>query len=163
MRPVSLGSRAVAVLTTLVERTDEYVQKGAIIDAAWPGVVVEEGNLAVQISSIRRVLAHAPGGEHWIETLARRGYRFVGPVIEVHDNVAQSSADSGERSNLPTPLTSFTGTCARWTLPCCPSADSPIQAPRPSNGPGASAWLTDFSRTLCRVGGWNPPHPGTFE
>jgi DNA-binding winged helix-turn-helix (wHTH) protein len=80
--PVALGSRAVAVLTTLVERSNEYVQKDAIMDAAWPGVVVEESNLAVQISAIRRVLAQEPGGERWIETLARRGYRFVGPVKE---------------------------------------------------------------------------------
>ena len=70
--PVALGSRAVAVLATLVERSNEYVQKGAIMDAAWPGVVVEESNLAVQISAIRRVLAQTPGGEHWIETLACR-------------------------------------------------------------------------------------------
>lgn len=77
---VPLGPRAVAVLAALVGRRNEYVQKGAILDAAWPGVVVEESNLAVQISAIRRVLAQAPGGERWIETLARRGYRFVGPL-----------------------------------------------------------------------------------
>ena len=61
--PVALGARAVAVLTTLAERSNEYVQKDAIMDAAWPGVVVEESNLAVQISAIRRVLAQAPGVE----------------------------------------------------------------------------------------------------
>src|ERR1700690_1879881 len=72
--PVALGSRAVAVLTALVRRSGEYVHKGSIMDAAWPGIVVEESNLAVQISAIRRVLAQAPGGGKWIETLARRGY-----------------------------------------------------------------------------------------
>ena len=80
--PTPLGSRGVAVLTALVERRNEYVPKSRIIDAAWPDLVVEEGNLAVQISAIRRVLAQAPGGERWVETLARRGYRFVGPVLE---------------------------------------------------------------------------------
>ncbi|TMG94455.1 MAG: hypothetical protein E6H73_07430 [Betaproteobacteria bacterium] len=106
--PVALGSRAVAVLTTLVERGNEFVQKGAIMDAAWPGVVVEESNLAVQISAIRRVLAQVPGGERWIETLARRGYRFVGPVIEISAEPRQSAVGS-KRSNLPEPLTSFIG------------------------------------------------------
>jgi len=60
--PVALGSRAVAVLAVLVERANEHVPKDSIIEAAWPGMVVEEGNLAVQISAIRRVLAQAPGG-----------------------------------------------------------------------------------------------------
>ena len=54
---VALGARAVAVLTVLVSRANEYVQKSAILDAAWPGLVVEEANLAVQISAIRRALA----------------------------------------------------------------------------------------------------------
>lgn len=75
-----LGPRGVAVLAALVSRAGEYVEKASIVEAAWPDVVVEEANLAVQISAIRRVLAQVPEGEHWIETLPRRGYRFVGPV-----------------------------------------------------------------------------------
>ncbi len=61
--PTALGSRAVAVLATLVERPNQYVPKAGIMDAAWPGVVVEESNLAVQISALRRVLSQAPGGD----------------------------------------------------------------------------------------------------
>src|SRR5207249_5988958 len=101
------GARAVAVLRTLVERAGEHVAKGTIIDAVWPEVVVEESNLAVQISAIRRVLAQIPGGEHWIETLARRGYRFVGPVRAIRDD--KESRSGVERSNLPEALTSFIG------------------------------------------------------
>ncbi|HYQ99620.1 MAG TPA: winged helix-turn-helix domain-containing protein [Casimicrobiaceae bacterium] len=106
---VPLGGRAVAVLAALVERPNEFVPKARILDVAWPGVVVEDANLAVQISSIRRALAEAPGGEHWIETLARRGYRFVGPVAIVGDAFAQPSSGEARRSNLPGPLTSFVG------------------------------------------------------
>jgi predicted ATPase/DNA-binding winged helix-turn-helix (wHTH) protein len=105
---VPLGGRAVGVLAALVERPNEYVPKARLLDAAWPGVVVEEANLAVQISSIRRVLAQAPGGEHWIETLARRGYRFVGPVAVVGDGAARETG-APRLSNLPEPLTSFVG------------------------------------------------------
>ncbi len=105
--PVTLGARGVAVLRTLVEYAGEYVAKGTIIDAAWPGVIVEESNLAVQISAIRHALAKASGGESWIETLARRGYRFVGPVKTIHDD--KESRSRIERSNLPEPLTSFIG------------------------------------------------------
>ncbi len=98
-----------AVLAALVQRSGEYIRKESIIDAAWSGVVVEEGNLAVQISAIRRTLAQAPGGERWVETLARRGYRFVGPVAVVEDDVAQGAADRRVHSNLPVALTSFIG------------------------------------------------------
>src|SRR6516165_3204093 len=98
---MALGSRAVAVLAALVKRPNEYVQKDSIITAAWPDVVVEEANLSVQISAIRRVLAQAPGGESWVETLSRRGYRFVGPVTKL--------TSKSKNSNLPEPVTSFIG------------------------------------------------------
>ena len=111
--PMALGARATAVLTALVKHTNEYVQKGSIMDAAWPGIVVEESNLAVQISAIRRVLSQAPGGERWIETLARRGYRFVGPVTELSDD-RQGASGGSKRSNLPEPLTSFIAASASW-------------------------------------------------
>jgi len=107
--PLPLGGRAVAVLAALVKQPNEFVPKEIILDAAWPGVVVEEANLAVQISAIRRVLAEAPGGEHWIETLARRGYRFVGPVTEVRYGLSEGSNDERRKSNLPEPLSSFVG------------------------------------------------------
>ena len=83
--PVALGGRGVAVLAALVSRAGEFVEKATIMDAAWPGLVVEENNLARQISAIRGALARAPGGEDWIETLARRGYRYAGPVAEIAD------------------------------------------------------------------------------
>jgi predicted ATPase/DNA-binding winged helix-turn-helix (wHTH) protein len=108
-RPTALGARAVAVLAALVKQPNEYVRKESILDAAWPGVVVEESNLAVQIFAIRRVLAQAPGGEHWVETLTRRGYRFVGPVAELADDRQQDARGRSKNTNLPEALTSFIG------------------------------------------------------
>ncbi len=107
--PVALGPRAAAVLGLLVESAYEYVPKARLIDEAWPGTVVEENNLTVQISAIRRALAQAPGGEHWIETLTRRGYRFVGPVAKAPDENARNPSSTAARSNLPDALTSFVG------------------------------------------------------
>src|SRR5439155_22627539 len=80
-----------------------------IMDAAWPCLVVEESNLAVQISAIRRALAEVPGGEHWIETLPRRGYRFIGPVAKVAGDRSQGTRGSRGNTNLPEVLTSFIG------------------------------------------------------
>jgi predicted ATPase/DNA-binding winged helix-turn-helix (wHTH) protein len=121
---VALGARAVGVLTVLVAHPHEYIQKAAILDAAWPGLMVEEANLAVQVSAIRRALACVPGGERWIETLQRRGYRFVGPVVERETgarladgmpfNVPSGASELGDRHpvirhNLPERISSFVG------------------------------------------------------
>jgi class 3 adenylate cyclase/predicted ATPase len=80
--PLTLGGRAVALLRTLVERPGAVVSKEALVAAAWPGQAVEESNLTVQMAALRRALGVAPGGERWIETIPRRGYRFVGPIVE---------------------------------------------------------------------------------
>jgi predicted ATPase/DNA-binding winged helix-turn-helix (wHTH) protein len=125
-----LGARGVAVLAALVSRAGQYVERSAIIAAAWPGVVVEEANLTVQVSAIRRVLARAPKGEGWIETLTRRGYRFVGPVTQLADEPATRSigdarltprgahepaqptpapAAAAHPNNLPARISSFVG------------------------------------------------------
>jgi DNA-binding winged helix-turn-helix (wHTH) protein len=56
------------------------VSKDALMEAAWAGLTVEESNLSVQIAALRRVFGEEPGGENWIETFPRRGYRCVGPV-----------------------------------------------------------------------------------
>jgi TolB-like protein/Flp pilus assembly protein TadD len=78
--PVSLGHRAVALLRVLVEQRGVPVSKDALMEAGWAGLTVEESNLAVQIAALRRVFGKEPGGANWIETLPRRGYRFVGPA-----------------------------------------------------------------------------------
>src|SRR6516162_2167975 len=88
--PVSLGHRAVALLRVLVERRGIPVSKDALMEAAWAGLTVEESNLAVQIAALRRVFGEEPGGENWIETLPRRGYRFVGPA-SIRDQAAPAA------------------------------------------------------------------------
>jgi DNA-binding winged helix-turn-helix (wHTH) protein len=78
--PVPLGRRAIALLRALVEQPRAVVSKEALIEVAWPKQAVEESNLTVQIAALRRVLGQAPGGDRWIETMPRRGYRFIGPA-----------------------------------------------------------------------------------
>jgi predicted ATPase/DNA-binding winged helix-turn-helix (wHTH) protein len=84
--PAALGRRAAALLRELVRQPGQLVSKDALIEAAWPGQSVEESNLTVQIAALRRVLGEAPGGAGWIETMPRRGYRFVGPVVTGEEN-----------------------------------------------------------------------------
>jgi adenylate cyclase len=90
--PLMLGRRAIALLRALVERPGAMVSKDALIDAAWSGQVVEESNLTVQIAALRRVLGEEPGGKRWIETMPRRGYRFVGPAVTKEENGAIAAA-----------------------------------------------------------------------
>jgi TolB-like protein len=97
--PVSLGHRAVALLRVLVEQRGIPVSKDALMETAWAGLTVEESNLAVQIAALRRVLGEEPGGENWIETLPRRGYRFVGPATTREDQGAVTAAS--QAANFP--------------------------------------------------------------
>jgi adenylate cyclase len=78
--PVKIGSRALDVLRMLVERSGELVSKDELVAAVWSGIVVEDSNLTVQISILRRVLDGAAAGSSCIQTVAGRGYRFVAPV-----------------------------------------------------------------------------------
>jgi TolB-like protein len=89
--PIALGQRAVALLRVLVEQPGVPVSKRALIGAAWRGVAVEESNLTVQIAALRRVLGEDEGGASWIETLPRRGYRFVGPPVTA-DQITRAGA-----------------------------------------------------------------------
>ena len=77
--PVALGGRAVALLRLLLEKAGKPVAKDALMEAAWPGLAIEESNLTVQMAALRRAFAAVEGGSSWIETLPRRGYRYVGP------------------------------------------------------------------------------------
>ena len=95
-QPVALGGRAVALLRLLVEHAGSPVSKAALMEAAWPGLAIEESNLTVQIAALRRTFADLEGGGAWIETLPRRGYRYVGPsAVAVSDAGALTSLPSG--------------------------------------------------------------------
>src|SRR6516162_4101951 len=78
--PVALGSRALGVLALLAERQGQLVTKDEIMTAVWPGTAVEEGNLTVQISALRRALDQGRAQGSCIQTVPGRGYRFVAPV-----------------------------------------------------------------------------------
>ena len=79
--PLPVGQRAVALLRVLLESAGAPVPKDVLISAAWPGLAVEDNNLTVQIAALRRALEDAAQGAAWIETIPRRGYRYVGPTV----------------------------------------------------------------------------------
>jgi predicted ATPase/DNA-binding winged helix-turn-helix (wHTH) protein len=79
-KPVRLGSRAFDILTALIERAGEVVSKEELIARAWPATYVEEANLKIQVSALRRALGDGQGDNRYVATVVGRGYNFVAPI-----------------------------------------------------------------------------------
>ncbi|HVJ55576.1 MAG TPA: winged helix-turn-helix domain-containing protein [Aliidongia sp.] len=76
---VALSGKALDILTVLVEAGGDLVTKNELLEQVWPGLTVEEHNIQVHISTLRKALGNEAG---WIVTVPKRGYRFAGPVGE---------------------------------------------------------------------------------
>ena len=79
-QPVWLTPKAVETLLVLVENRGHALTKDEMMEAIWPGTFVEEGGLARNISVLRKALGDADGDGRYIETIPKRGYRFIAPV-----------------------------------------------------------------------------------
>jgi len=75
--PVPLTPKALETLLVLVENSGHVLHKDELMKKLWPDTFVEEANLAVNISSLRKTLGEKPNGGQYIETVPRRGYRFA--------------------------------------------------------------------------------------
>ena len=78
--PIAVGQRASALLVALVGRPDQVVSKDDLLEAAWPGQIVAESNLTVQIAAVRHALGKDSPGRGWIVTRPGQGYSFSGDV-----------------------------------------------------------------------------------
>jgi DNA-binding winged helix-turn-helix (wHTH) protein/TolB-like protein/Tfp pilus assembly protein PilF len=77
---VPLTPKVFDILLTLVENSGQVVSKDDLMKRVWPNTFVEEGNLTQNISLLRKALGESPGGVQFIETVPRRGYRFVAAI-----------------------------------------------------------------------------------
>ncbi len=109
--PVRVGSRALDILTALVERPGELVGKHELMARVWRGTFVEEGNLKFQVGALRRALGDGRGGRRYIATSAGQGYRFVAPVSVAQAPAAAPlpAAPTRQNHNLPQQLTRLIG------------------------------------------------------
>jgi DNA-binding winged helix-turn-helix (wHTH) protein/Flp pilus assembly protein TadD len=80
---VPLPPRALDVLEALLERQGDVILKEELLGRVWPQAAVEEANLSVNVSLVRRALGQQEDGRPWIETVPRRGYRFLGSVTRL--------------------------------------------------------------------------------
>src|SRR4026209_1399516 len=82
---VPLTPKVFDILLTLVENRGQVVSKEGLMKRVWPDTFVEQGNLTQNISLLRKALGESPGGVQFIETVPRRGYRFVADINEAWD------------------------------------------------------------------------------
>jgi adenylate cyclase len=101
---VPVGGRAFDALAVLAAAAGATVGKETLLDAVWPGLTVEENNLQVQISALRKVL-----GEGWIVTVPGRGYRLAPPPSHVESTTAPTLALPDKPSIAVLPFQNISG------------------------------------------------------
>jgi DNA-binding winged helix-turn-helix (wHTH) protein len=89
---VSLTPKAFDLLVVLVENSGHLIEKGELLKRIWPDSFVEEANLTVNMSALRRALGEGPNEHQYVETVPRRGYRFVASVNDPAGEDMESSA-----------------------------------------------------------------------
>jgi TolB-like protein/DNA-binding winged helix-turn-helix (wHTH) protein/Flp pilus assembly protein TadD len=90
-QPVPLADKPFELLVVLVENSGHLIKKGELMERIWPDTSVEEANLSVNMSALRRALGEGPNEHQYVETVPRRGYRFVAGVKDRWDEGAESS------------------------------------------------------------------------
>ncbi|HKV39579.1 MAG TPA: winged helix-turn-helix domain-containing protein [Blastocatellia bacterium] len=109
-QPLHLAPKAFDTLLLLIQNRDALIEKDALIKTLWPDTFVEEINLTVYISAIRKVLGEGPNDHQYIVTVPKRGYKFVASVTEAQDetspagNGLNGSAPNGGPPDAPGPI-----------------------------------------------------------
>jgi DNA-binding winged helix-turn-helix (wHTH) protein len=111
-QPAALGARAFDLLLALAQRRERLVSKQELLDLVWPGVVVEEGNITTQMSTLRKLL-----GAQAIATVPGRGYRFT---AQPSDEAAPAASAAQATPLAPAPPQR---TCRASSRRCSECAD----------------------------------------
>jgi len=124
-KTVTIGARAFDVLSVLMKNRERVVTKRELLETAWPGVVVEENNLQVQISTLRKVLGHDS-----ITTVPGQGYQFTAPAY-----VERNPLPEPEKAPAPEPELQ-----AAEPAGAPPVAPPVIPAEEPRTAPATNHW-----------------------
>jgi len=106
---VPLTPKVFDILLALVQDSGEVISKDGLMKKVWPDSFVEEGNLTQNISLLRKALGEGQNGHQYIETVARRGYRFVAPVHEARDGVESARVRDAAVAGIEHPPEARTG------------------------------------------------------
>jgi DNA-binding winged helix-turn-helix (wHTH) protein/TolB-like protein len=124
---VPLTPKAFQILCALIQSNGRLLNKDELIKKVWPNSFVEEANLSVDISALRRALGDTPDGQKFIETVPKRGYRFVMPIREIGNGSQSEMGTEESLAAVPTLATPSAPTLpvrpgrvslsGRWGLP----------------------------------------------
>jgi DNA-binding winged helix-turn-helix (wHTH) protein len=117
-RPIALKPRVFDTLLYLVQHRGELLEKHALLDAIWPGVVVEENNLSQAISTLRRIFGETRGENAFIVTEPGRGYRFVAAVETAKAVPVGNEVERPSNSGSATKDQARNGSALRWLSVC---------------------------------------------
>jgi TolB-like protein len=98
--PIALTPKTFDLLVVLIENAGRLVEKDALLKSVWPDVAVEEGNLTKGVFSLRQILEEE-GGVRYIETVPKRGYRFIAPITS---GVSDSAPVTTSQQTTAAPL-----------------------------------------------------------
>ena len=160
---LNLTPRLFSALLLFVENAGDLLDKDTLMVALWPGVVVEENSLSQVISGLRRALADDTLGSRYIETVPRRGFRFIAPVMLLPDEATPETLSMADPARMlqPAPLSQ------------AEAAPEPDGAPHPSAGGRRAAdrrrWLrlalaASAATGIVGIGWWalrREPAPGS--
>ncbi|MGH9961228.1 MAG: winged helix-turn-helix domain-containing protein, partial [Pyrinomonadaceae bacterium] len=131
---VPLTPKVFEILLALVEQSGHVVEKDGLMKRVWPDTFVEEGNLTQNVSLLRKALGETPGGVQFIETISRRGYRFVATVREATENGTNHAVKANDSAKRGSEFDLEAVEQSEETL-------DPIRAD--FNKPGQSVWVGD--------------------
>jgi DNA-binding winged helix-turn-helix (wHTH) protein/TolB-like protein/Flp pilus assembly protein TadD len=94
--PVPITPKCFDLLVVLVENAGHLLEKDDLLARVWPGQFVEEGSLSFNVSELRKALGEGVDGRRYVETVRKKGFRFVAPVEEIRDQEARPAADELE-------------------------------------------------------------------
>jgi DNA-binding winged helix-turn-helix (wHTH) protein len=94
---IPLQPKAFDLLLVLVEHHGHLLEKDELLKTVWPDTIVEEVNLANNVSILRKALGEGSDGQQFIETVPRRGYRFVAPVVRQEEPVVAAAREQPAR------------------------------------------------------------------
>ncbi len=150
---IPLAPKAFDILLYLVQNGGRLVKRETLMEAIWPDSFVEETNLTVNISLLRKTLDTAPDGQPYIETVPRKGYRFNATVTECEEDGEGKYRKSNESV---TPVRGVAPEALGGAVAVTPvAADQPVPSPMASPIPvpamalpPAAGWKTSATRIV---------------
>jgi DNA-binding winged helix-turn-helix (wHTH) protein/TolB-like protein/Tfp pilus assembly protein PilF len=149
---IPLAPKAFEILVYLVRHSGSLVHREELMQAVWPDSFVEETNLNVNISLLRKTLGTLPNGEPLIETVPRKGYRFNSPVSEEEDSGSMLKAVPGH-GTAEMRLSPEVGAAALAAAATAAAPEPPLVAPAVASSNVGAATQSSLSRiaVLCVI------------